>query len=128
MAIGVGRLRPIDGRYLAAVAGIAGRLDELGAADFLVTLGTQSGDDQLAVIVIDKEAIAVPHDERGGPAGLLAGDRQRLPNALARGRAEAAELAVAADSVNVVAIEDGGRDQRMKAVGIDLAVALSLPD
>ena len=80
------------------------------------------------MIVVDEESISVANDESGCPAGLFPSDCQRFPNALAGGGTQAAKLAVAADTIDVVAIEDGGGDQGVQAVGVDFAVAFALPE
>src|SRR5204863_178203 len=71
---------------------------------------------------------AVADDAARGPARPLLRHRLRLPDALTALRDETAELAVAADAVDVVADDHRGGGGRVQPVGLNLALALSLPD
>src|SRR5437667_134534 len=82
-----------------------------------------SDDDQLAAIVVDEITVAVAHQEARRPPGLLLGRLESLPNALARFDVEAAQLAVAADAVDVIALDYRRGHQRVQAIGLDLALA-----
>src|SRR5260370_16721009 len=67
------------------------------------------GDDQIAVLVEEKKAIAVRDQESIGPA-LLAGAGsclKRLPEAIARGCLQAAQLAIAAHAIDIIVLEIG---------------------
>ena len=71
VAVGVGGVGPVDGAEFAAAVDERCRLDELGSADFLVALGRESGDDELAPVVVDEIAVVVFDDVSGGPAGVV---------------------------------------------------------
>src|SRR5581483_2497884 len=60
-AIGVGGMAPDDGPAETDADGI----EELGAADFVVFLGRESGNHQIAVLAKNEEAITVLGDESG---------------------------------------------------------------
>ena len=62
-AVGVCRMGPVHRAQFAAVPRIASGLDELGAADFPITLRGELRDDQFAPIVIDEVAVALAYDE-----------------------------------------------------------------
>ena len=127
MAVGVGRVDPVDEPQLAAVAGRRGGRDELRPADFVVARRTQAGDDEFSAVVVDQHAAAVAHHVAGRPPAPLDRRRLGLPEALAGRGVQAAELAVAADAVDVAAVDDRRGQHRVQAVGADLAVAASLP-
>src|SRR5579864_4004012 len=63
VSVGVRGVRPIDNAHLAAITGAGGRLDEFCPADLLITCGRERGDDQIAPVGIDEEAVAVPHQK-----------------------------------------------------------------
>src|SRR5205823_104997 len=98
-AVREGRMRPEDGATEAAEARPAGRLEQVGPVDLLVSLRRHPRDDQVALLVEEEIAIVLRDDERVLPAVLvlLAAVRraQVLPDALAGLRFEAAQLAVA---------------------------------
>src|SRR5690242_2277700 len=71
VAVGVRGVRPIDGLHLTAVAGIGSRLNKSRPADLPVTLRRERGDDQVSAVAVDKESVAVPHQETGRPARFL---------------------------------------------------------
>src|ERR1035441_5527500 len=67
-----------------ASGGIAGRREQVRAADLLVAAGAELRDDQIPLLVEEEEAVPVLHDEGIGPADGLTGGRghERFPNAL----------------------------------------------
>src|SRR5260370_42403309 len=84
------------------------------------------GDDQIAVLVEEKKAIAVRDQESIGPA-LLAGAGsclKRLPEAIARGCLQAAQLAIAAHAIDIIVLEIGRADDAVQAVGQSRHLAL----
>src|SRR5690349_24648635 len=93
-----GGMRPDDGP-----AGIAvDRIDQVRAAEFLVFLGRELRDDEVALLAEDEAAVAVFDHEGVAPAlGLAAGRHEGFPEALARLQLQAAELAIAARAVEV---------------------------
>src|SRR5439155_7016919 len=88
-AVGEGGVRPDD----RPAEGVVGRVDQVSAADLVIALGTQAGDDQVAVVVEEEKAVAVLDDEHVTAIGLLAvvGLVGR-PDALARVHFHAAEF------------------------------------
>src|SRR5581483_4014157 len=119
--VGIRGVRPVHRAQLPPVAWIRGRFDQRRTADLLVPLRRKRRDNQVAAIVVYEKAIAVPHHVARGPARLLSGDLLGLPHALARARVQAAQLAVAADAVDIIADNRGRRNQRVQTVGVDLA-------
>src|SRR6266404_5428545 len=119
--MGKGRMRPEHPRSIFGALARhhhVGRLQEMSAADFFITLGTESCDDQIAMLVEEKEAITVRHQESVGPA-LLTGARGRLkglPEAIARGCSQAAQLAIAAHAVDRIALEIRRADDAVQTV------------
>src|SRR5207249_5294543 len=101
---------------------------QVRAADLVVAIGIGLDDDELPAIVVDEEPIAISHDEPRCPACPLPGDCLRFPHALTGLRPQAAKLAVAAQTVDAVADDDRRRDDRVQPVGLDLALALALPE
>src|SRR5438876_10796476 len=67
-AIGKRRVRP---EYLAA-PGVAGGIEQVGAADLLVALGAQPGDDQITLLVDQEEAVAILDEKDVAGVGFLA--------------------------------------------------------
>src|SRR5437773_6876739 len=108
--VGVRRMYPVDIRQLPPVFGRRGRLDHLRAADLLVPFRTEPRDHELAAIVVDEVAVALTDDETRDPTPSLPGDVLRFPDALAVLRPDATKLTVAADAVDVIALDDGRRD------------------
>ena len=126
-------MRPVDGPVPAqaragADAGAAVRLDEPRAVELHVALRREPREDQVAGVVVDEVAVAVPHEERGAPARLR-GHLAAHPEPPSRPRVQAAQFAVAAHAVDVVADDQRGRDQGVQAVGLirHLAAAAALP-
>ena len=58
-----------------AAAGEIGWLDEVCAADFLVALGAELGDDEVAFFVMDEKPILVLDQKRIRPTAFGAGNR-----------------------------------------------------
>src|SRR5439155_12452610 len=82
---------------------VAGRLQNLGATDFLIALGRELGDDEMACLAGQEAAVAVLHDEGGAVGKRLAarGWRESLPEALAGFQLDGPQLALhAATTVN----------------------------
>src|SRR5207302_2087302 len=65
--VGEGWVGPADAATVGELAG--GRLDELGAADFVIAVGREAGDDEFAPLVEQKHPIAIADEMDGGPAG-----------------------------------------------------------
>src|SRR5262245_27013652 len=86
-----------------------GRLQDLGPADLRVLGVRQVADDQLPQLVENDVAIAAVaelHDEAVAPAYRFAVQRlEGFPHAFAGLRLDAAELAVAAESIDVAAAD-----------------------
>src|SRR5712692_3902497 len=120
-------MRPVHRAELATVPRIGSGLDESGPADFVIPPRGQRGDDQLAPVIVDEVPIAIAHDESGSPASLLLSHIQSLPHALSGLQVQAAELSVAADAIDIVTVDHRSVDYGMQTIGVDLAVALSLP-
>ena len=102
------------------------RLDQLRTADFFVTRGTQLGDDQIALLVMDEVSVLMWNQECVPPA-RFAGRPVCLPQPLPVRGVETTQLTIAANAVDILAVEDGGRNNRVQAVGVDFAVAVPLP-
>src|SRR5258708_30123864 len=101
------------------------------AADFLVTFGTELRDNQVAFLVEQKKSVRVFYDERVGPAHFLAvgrGGVQRFPEALAGVRLEAAQLAIAANAVNMAVLQEWRAHGGMEGVRVFFTDSLALPD
>ncbi len=115
---GEGGVGPDDGA--AGVGG--GGFEEMGAADLLVAFGGELGDDEVALLIGEEEAVGVFDDEGIGPADERAagGGSHGFPEALAGFELEAAELAVAADAVDVAVLNEGGADKAVEGVGVFL--------
>src|SRR5262249_44363624 len=128
MLVRVRGMHPVDVRELAAVFGGCRRLDHLRAADLLVPFRAQLRDHQLAAVVVDEIAVAMTDDETGDPPSPLPGDLLCLPHPLAGLGPDATELTVAADAVDVVAVDHRRGDHGVQAVGLNLALALALPE
>ena len=109
---------------------LVGGLEQVGAADFLVAARAELGDDQVALFVEEEEAVAVLHDERIGPADGFAGGGglEGFPDALAGLRLQAAQLAVAADAVNVAVFEEGRAHDGVEVGGVLLVHLERAPD
>src|SRR5438445_11910179 len=81
-----------------AAEGSAGRLQHFPTAYLLVALRRQLGDDQLALLVEQEEAVAVLDDEVGAGVdgarlGFTGDGQPRLPKPLTGGDLDRAELA-----------------------------------
>src|SRR5207248_2743654 len=96
-AAGEGGVGPDD----LPAAGLLRRLEDAGAVDLLVPLRRQPGDDQVALVVEEEEAVALPHQERGRQEGLLPRRRgpEVLPHLLSGVGLETAQLPAPADAV-----------------------------
>ena len=103
----------------------AGRLDELGPADDLVSVGIQAGNDEFALFIADEKAVALRNQERVPPASLTR-EIARVPDAPTRGRVEAAYHSVAAYAVNVAAAHDRRRHDAVEPVGLPGLLASTL--
>src|SRR5690606_38363772 len=77
---------------------------------------------------LDLAPVGQVGDEKRVPPAPLPGRRAGLPQALAGRGVQATQLAVAADAVDVRAVENRRAHDRVQPVGVDLAVALALPD
>src|SRR5947208_6829389 len=121
-------MRPVDVDQLATVLRRRRWFDPVRPADLVVAIRIGLDDDELPAIVVDEEPIAISYDEPRCPACALPGDCLRFPHALTGLRPQAAKLAVAAPTVDAVADDDRRRDDRVQPVGLDLAVALALPE
>src|SRR5262245_28852285 len=129
VTVGVCRMRPVHRTQLAAVPWIGCGFDQLGTADLLIALRRQFSDDQLTPIVIYQKPVAIPpHDKPAGPSSFLPANLHSFPDTLAGFQVETSELPVAADAINVTSNDYRGVDHRMQTVGIDLTLALTLPD
>src|SRR5260370_26482624 len=101
------------------------------AADFLIAARTELRDDQVAIFIEQEKAVPVFDDEGVGPAHFLAaGCRgvQRFPEAFAGVRLEAAQLAIAANAVDVAVLQDRRAHGGMQRIGVFFTDSLSLPD
>src|ERR1035441_3122840 len=98
MAVGKGGMGPKH----RASGGIAGRREQMRAADLLVAARAKLRDDQIPLLVEEEKAVPVLHDEGVGPADWFAGGRslEGFPNALAGLHLQATQLPVTADAVN----------------------------
>src|SRR5262249_55464114 len=65
-AVGEGRVRP---DHVAAPGGVR-RVEHMGAADLVIAPGTEPGDDQVALLRHQEEAVAVLDDEDVARLGL----------------------------------------------------------
>ena len=104
-------MRPENVAERAAEAGPAGRLHDVRPADLLIALGTHVGYNQIALLG-EQEIAAGLFDDKGIVPAILvlllaAGRFQVHPQPLARLRLQAAQLAVTAHAVDVIALEDG---------------------
>src|SRR5947208_15987245 len=82
-------------------------IEQMRATDFLVLLGCEFCDNQVAAFAEEKcfSSRRVFHDKRISPArGLPARRLERFPKALARLQLQAAELSVAARPVDVAGV------------------------
>ena len=82
---------------------LAQRFQDLGAADFLVALRTQAGDDQFPLIVEDEESVTLLDQKRGRIVlrAIAGGGGVGRPKLLARVEFHAAEFATHVDTVQV---------------------------
>ena len=71
----------------------SGGFDELGAADFLVTLRSELRDDEFALLIGEEDPVAVG-DEEGVPPAAFASEFSRFPETLAGIGVQAAELSL----------------------------------
>ena len=75
---------------LAAAGGVGGG-DKVGAADFIVALRAELGDDEVALLVVDEKPVAMLNEEGVSPAALGLGDGGKgFPHAFAGGGLNAA--------------------------------------
>ena len=97
--IGEGGVRPDEG----ALAHAMGRLNELRAADLLVTFGAEPGNDQLAKIVREKISVTVPDGKHIGPTrrSFAGGRCEGAPDAFSIGQTRADEVAAIAAGVEM---------------------------
>src|SRR2546422_6251078 len=125
MPIGKGRVRP---QHIAASGGVGG-FEQVRAADFFVAARGEFGDDQVAFLVEEEKAVPVFDDESVGPADGFArgGGLESFPNALARAGFEAAQLAVAADAVDVAVFEEGRTHNGVEAFSVLLSGLFGAP-
>ena len=92
--------------------------------DLLITLRRQPGDEQVALLIEQKEAVALRRQEGVGPAhGFLPrpGGREVRPHALAVLHVQATQFAVAVHAIDAVALDErGGHDgvQFVRLVGL----------
>src|SRR5262249_30348478 len=112
-AVGKRRVRPHD---LPAEGG-AGWLKQVGPANLFVAFGAQLGDDQIALLRRQEEAIPVLDQENIRRTYLLAAvGFQRTPQALAGVGLDADELAVAGRAVNMTVFHKGRAEDAVEAV------------
>src|SRR5204863_3432630 len=109
------------------VAGVRGGLDEFRPANLLVPLRRKGGDHQVASVIVDKETVAVPHDETGCPSCFFLSQLQALPNAFTRAGIQTSQLTVATDTINVVTYNYRSGDERVQTVGVGFAATLASP-
>ena len=72
-------------------------------------------------------AVLIANHPGSGIARLFNGHRLSFPNAFSRCAAETAELPIAADPIDVVALDDRLTHQRMQLVAFNLVAALAGP-
>src|SRR5258705_10182 len=104
-------MRPVHHAQFSPIADACGRFGKGSSSNLLITIWRELRDDQLAAIVVDKEALAVLHHKSRGPASLLLGDFKSLPNTAAGTKIQATELSITADTVNRFSNNHGRRNQ-----------------
>ena len=118
---------PVHSPELPAGGRCRCRPDQDRPADLGVAGRSHASDDQLAAVVVDEIAVAVADHERRRIASPLARHGLGLPDTLAGGEAQASELSVAADPIDVVSFDHRGVHQGVQAVRFDATVAAPLP-
>src|SRR5947208_1648500 len=100
------------------------------ATDLLVAFGIEPGDDEIALLVKEEKAAAILDDKSIGPADGFAGGSglEGLPDPLAGVRFEAAQLAIAAHTVDVSVLEKGRAHDRVEVFGVLLAGLFRAPN
>src|SRR5438552_11657200 len=93
------------------------RLNQPGAIDLFESLWRQLRDDQLAAIVVDEEAVAVPDKKRRAVHRAFFEERVRPPYQLACGGVETAKLAVVVHAVHVVILQHRRADDGVEGIG-----------
>src|SRR5262249_34914147 len=106
-------MRPADSPALVELIGRG--LYQYGTAEFLETQRRNPPEHKLAAFVKHDKAVLHSHHVDRAPAGFGHG-LLVLPDALSGVGVEAAELAIAIDSIDVVTIEDRGSDHTVKAL------------
>src|ERR1017187_7686397 len=113
-------------------AGIAiGRFNDVRPADLLVALGSEPGDDQITLFIEQEKTVLILDNEGVGPARFLAvggGGAEGFPKPLSAGGLEAAQLAVAANAVDISVLQERRAQGAVQSVGILFAHALALPN
>ncbi len=60
VSVCIGRVNPVD-MPLASVSSLGRRINKVGSVHFNIALGSQLGDDQVTLVVVDEEPSAVLH-------------------------------------------------------------------
>src|SRR5262245_56403137 len=98
-------MRPDD---LASLR-LARRFNEMCPANFVITVAVELRDDQIALLIGQKEAVLVFHDKGVRPSGgLSAGGLKRLPQAVSIPGIESSQFTVAVDTKDQVVLEPRG--------------------
>src|SRR5262249_10835013 len=91
--------------------------DQFGAANFLKSGRCQASNEQFAAFVEYPHFVVVANHVDGAPAGLGYG-LLAFPNAIAGRRVKAAQLAVAIDAVNIVAVDNRRADDAVQSLRV----------
>src|SRR6266478_2261560 len=115
-AVGEGRVRPDH----VAAEGFVGRIEQMGAADLLVTLGGHFREDQVAQIVKEQESVSLVaefHDEniRGANAFAIAIGFEGGPEPFSGFGLDAAKIPIAVGAVEVITLGKRRPEDAVKA-------------
>src|ERR1044071_2593058 len=125
MAIGEGGMGPDDQSPGVPIRWV----EQMSAADFIVTLGREPGDNEISLLIEQEESVAVLYDESVAPADGFAIGRgfERFPEARTGLGIEAAKLPVAAHAIDVTVLQEWRAHHGVEVSSILLARLLRLP-
>ena len=103
--------------------------EQMSPADFFVSFRRHLRQDQVTLLAEEYVTIFMANDERIAPAcRLLAGRFKRGPLAITILDIQASGFSVAANAVDVIAINDRSTHQTVQRIGILFIFAVTLPD